>query len=125
MDARTDELVRDFVAEGGKPEDWWLSWHGSYSIAPTDDAPVVRDRGDGFDPDSVPGDRHGVRDSIVARMERHGGTAKVRILDQGTEVALTLPVHRPVNEPLNRPVNEPLNQPVNQQTLPLKEAHDA
>jgi signal transduction histidine kinase/phage shock protein PspC (stress-responsive transcriptional regulator) len=51
----------------------------------------VRDRGDGFDPATVPGDRHGVRDSIVARMERHGGTAKVRILDQGTEVALTLP----------------------------------
>lgn len=51
----------------------------------------VRDRGDGFDIDGVPGDRHGVRDSILARMERHGGTARVRILDQGTEVALTLP----------------------------------
>ncbi len=51
----------------------------------------VRDRGDGFDLDSVPDDRHGVRDSIVGRMERHGGTARVRILDQGTEVALTLP----------------------------------
>jgi len=51
----------------------------------------VRDRGEGFDPDDVPGDRHGVRDSIVGRMERHGGTARVRILDQGTEVALTLP----------------------------------
>ncbi len=51
----------------------------------------VRDRGEGFDLDAVPGDRHGVRDSIVGRMERHGGTARVRILDQGTEVALTLP----------------------------------
>lgn len=47
MDAETDQLVRDFVAEGGKPEDWWKSWHGSYSIAPTDSAPIVRDRGEG------------------------------------------------------------------------------
>ena len=47
MDAKTDELVREFVAEGGKPEDWWKSWHGSYSIAPTDDAVIVRDRGEG------------------------------------------------------------------------------
>lgn len=47
MDAKTDELVREFVGEGGKPEDWWKSWHGSYSIAPTDDAVIVRDRGQG------------------------------------------------------------------------------
>ncbi len=47
MDAKTDEVVREFVAEGGKPEDWWKSWQGSYSIAPTDDAPIVRNRGEG------------------------------------------------------------------------------
>ncbi|GAB3633320.1 hypothetical protein GCM10027421_26730 [Microbacterium shaanxiense] len=47
MDAKTDELVREFVAEGGSPEDWWKSWNGSYSIAPTDAAPIVRDRGEG------------------------------------------------------------------------------
>ena len=34
----------------------------------------VRDRGPGFDPDAVPADRRGVRESIVGRMERHGGT---------------------------------------------------
>lgn len=47
MNAHVDELVREFVADGGKPEDWWKSWHGSYSIAPTDDAVIVRDRGEG------------------------------------------------------------------------------
>ncbi|MCT1394397.1 MULTISPECIES: SOS response-associated peptidase [Microbacterium] len=47
MDADTDELIRKYVAEGGKPEDWWKQWHGSYSIAPTDPAPIVRDRGEG------------------------------------------------------------------------------
>ena len=37
----------------------------------------VRDRGPGFDPDAVPDDRRGVRESIVGRMRRHGGDAVV------------------------------------------------
>ncbi|MGN7861435.1 SOS response-associated peptidase [Microbacterium sp. 22303] len=47
MDAKTDELIQEFVANGGDPQEWWKEWHGSYSIAPTDSAPIVRDRGDG------------------------------------------------------------------------------
>lgn len=53
----------------------------------------VRDRGDGFDPDAVPPDRLGVRESIVGRMERNGGTATIRSTDgdrRGTEVRLLL-----------------------------------
>jgi signal transduction histidine kinase len=51
----------------------------------------VRDRGSGFDPEAVPADRRGVRDSIVGRMERHGGTATVHSRPgQGTEVELVL-----------------------------------
>ena len=38
----------------------------------------VRDRGYGFDVDAVPDDRLGVRQSIIGRMERHGGTARMR-----------------------------------------------
>ena len=34
---------------------------------------AVRDRGKGYDPDSVPGDRKGVAESIRGRMSRHGG----------------------------------------------------
>jgi signal transduction histidine kinase/phage shock protein PspC (stress-responsive transcriptional regulator) len=52
----------------------------------------VRDHGAGFDVDAVPADRLGVRESIIGRMRRHGGTARLRRLDDGTEVALTLPV---------------------------------
>lgn len=48
----------------------------------------VRDRGPGFDPAAVPADRHGVRDSIIARMERVGGTAAVVSSERGTEVHL-------------------------------------
>ena len=55
----------------------------------------VRDRGVGFDPTGVPEDRHGVADSIVARMTRHGGSADVRSTPgEGTEVRLSLPLEK-------------------------------
>jgi signal transduction histidine kinase len=51
----------------------------------------IRDRGRGFDPTTVPGDRYGVRNSIVDRMHRHGGSAEVRSAPgEGTEVRLHL-----------------------------------
>jgi signal transduction histidine kinase len=51
----------------------------------------VRDRGIGFDPDSVPADRCGVRDSILGRMRRHGGRAMVHSAPgEGTEVELVM-----------------------------------
>jgi len=52
----------------------------------------VKDRGPGFDPDSVPADRLGVRESIIGRMNRHGGTAAIISSPDGTEVRLRLPV---------------------------------
>ena len=51
----------------------------------------VRDRGPGFDPEAVPGDRRGVRESIVGRMQRHGGEAVLHTgAGEGTEVELTM-----------------------------------
>jgi signal transduction histidine kinase/phage shock protein PspC (stress-responsive transcriptional regulator) len=53
----------------------------------------VRDRGVGFDPTEVSGDRLGVRGSIVERVERYGGTATVTSTPgSGTEVHLRAPV---------------------------------
>ena len=52
----------------------------------------VRDRGVGFDRAAVPEDRIGVRNSIVDRMARHGGSAEVRSEPgEGTEIRLRLP----------------------------------
>ena len=52
----------------------------------------VRDRGCGFDPSDLPGDRKGIAESIRARMSRLEGTATVRSSPgAGTEVVLTLP----------------------------------
>jgi len=51
----------------------------------------IRDRGPGFDLDAVPGDRRGVRDSIIARMKRNGGEARVRsVRGEGTEIELEI-----------------------------------
>jgi len=59
----------------------------------------VRDRGAGFDPEHVAEDRHGVRSSIIDRMERHGGTASVRSTPgEGTEVRIALPARTPARE---------------------------
>ena len=55
----------------------------------------VRDRGAGFDLSIVDSDRHGVRGSIIGRMQRHGGQANVRSSPgEGTEVELTMPRSR-------------------------------
>ena len=51
----------------------------------------VKDRGSGFDPDAVPQDRLGVRESIIGRMKRHGGNAVITSSPSGTEVRLSLP----------------------------------
>ena len=53
----------------------------------------VRDTGVGFDPHTVPADRHGVADSIIGRMRRAGGQAEiVSSPGAGTEVELQLPL---------------------------------
>ena len=48
----------------------------------------VRDRGRGFRLDDVPSDRLGVRESIIGRMRRAGGSGAVRSDGNGTEVHL-------------------------------------
>jgi signal transduction histidine kinase len=56
----------------------------------------VRDRGVGFDPSTVDDQRHGVRGSILGRMQRHGGQAEIRSTPgNGTEVRLAMPLADP------------------------------
>lgn len=67
-----------------------------YAEAEPDEVTVfVRDRGVGFDMDEVPEDRMGIRQSIIGRMERHGGSARVRTEPgEGTEVMLTMKLEK-------------------------------
>ena len=73
-----------FAAEGGP-----ISVYAE--VGPDAIETFVRDRGPGFDPSRAPADRRGVRESIVGRMQRHGGTATIaRVPGAGTEVALRI-----------------------------------
>ena len=52
----------------------------------------VRDSGPGFDPAAVPGDRAGIKNSIIGRAARHGGTATISSAQGSrTEVAISMP----------------------------------
>jgi signal transduction histidine kinase/phage shock protein PspC (stress-responsive transcriptional regulator) len=61
----------------------------------------VTDRGPGFSLDAVPEDRLGVRESILGRMRRVGGSAEVRQGPggRGTEILLALPARAPASPP--------------------------
>jgi signal transduction histidine kinase len=64
-----------------------------YAEGETDRVSIwIRDRGKGFDLDTVPEDRRGLRDSIRGRMQRAGATVQIRTSPGGgTEVELSLP----------------------------------
>ncbi|GAA1964931.1 ATP-binding protein [Terrabacter lapilli] len=93
MDEHLDALVKA-VREAA----WNAVRHASppvstyVEVGPDAVEAFVRDHGAGFDIDAVPDDRAGVRQSIIGRMERHGGTARIRRRPDGTEVELRLPV---------------------------------
>ncbi|GAA0387411.1 histidine kinase [Acrocarpospora corrugata] len=60
-------------------------------IEPDEVTLFVRDRGKGFTLDDVPDDRMGIRQSIIGRMERNGGSARVKTAPgEGTEIMLTM-----------------------------------
>jgi signal transduction histidine kinase/phage shock protein PspC (stress-responsive transcriptional regulator) len=61
-------------------------------VDPQEVSIFVRDRGKGFDPETVAADRRGISGSIVDRLARAGGRAKVRSTPgEGTEVEMSLP----------------------------------
>ncbi len=66
----------------------------SVYLEATDEAAeiFVKDRGPGFDPGTIPSDRLGVRESMIGRMQRHGGTTTIASSPEGTEVRLRLPL---------------------------------
>lgn len=86
----THEAMRNAARHSGQNE---LSL---YAEIEGDEVTVfVRDRGAGFDPDRIAEDRRGVRDSILGRVVRHGGTASIRSTPgNGTEVALRMRLPR-------------------------------
>ncbi|MGC0250163.1 PspC domain-containing protein [Pseudactinotalea sp. Z1748] len=86
--AATREALVNAVVHGAAPVSLYVQ------VNETATEVFVRDRGEGFDTEQVGADRHGVRDSIIGRMRRHGGSAQVRSdPGRGTEVHLRMPVN--------------------------------
>lgn len=54
MNKETDDLILEFIARGGSAEDW----RPRYSVAPTDEAPIIRERVERAD-DAAADDRAG------------------------------------------------------------------
>jgi signal transduction histidine kinase len=97
-DADLDEHARALVSAVGEATLNAARHSGSTEasvyVEVEDDAisAYVRDHGTGFDPSSVASDRRGIADSIVGRLQLHGGTAHVMSRPgAGTEVAMRLP----------------------------------
>ncbi|UZN02134.1 ATP-binding protein [Cellulomonas sp. S1-8] len=83
----TREALVNAVVHGRPPVSVYLE------VGPQSVEVFVRDRGDGFDLDDVGPDRFGVRESIMGRVRRRGGTARVTSSpERGTEVQLCMPV---------------------------------
>ena len=85
MVAAASEAVSNAIRHAKPPLSVYLE------VGPGGSDIYVKDCGDGFDLSQIPEDRHGVRNSIIGRMERAGGTATIRHLPSGTEVHLSLP----------------------------------
>ncbi|MFD1212601.1 PspC domain-containing protein [Arthrobacter sp. GCM10027362] len=80
----TREAVQNAAKHAGGPISVYVE------AGPARSEVFVRDRGPGFELQEVPADRLGVRESLIGRMERHGGTARIRNTGNGTEVQLSL-----------------------------------
>ena len=81
----TREALLNAVRHGAAPVSVYVE------VGPSGVEAFVRDHGPGFEMGEIGDDRLGVRESILGRMRRHGGAAKIRRLESGTEIELTLP----------------------------------
>jgi signal transduction histidine kinase len=100
-DCPLDDRLRALLAAAREATVNAAKWSGAATVSlfaevePTKVSVFVRDRGKGFDPDTVAEDRRGIAESIQARMLRQGGRAIViSTPGEGTEVRLSMALER-------------------------------
>jgi signal transduction histidine kinase len=106
-DCELDENLNALLAAAREATVNAAKWSGASVISlfaevePAEVSLVVRDRGQGFDPEAVPQDRKGLTESIHGRMARRGGTVNVSTAPgEGTKVSLKMA--RGVAQPAGR-----------------------
>ena len=92
--AAANEAMKNAVRHGAPPVRVYCE------VSATNVDVFVTDRGSGFDVDTIDADRHGVRDSIIGRIERLRGSVEIRRLNPGTEIHMRTPRTHPVGEEL-------------------------
>jgi signal transduction histidine kinase len=103
-DCELDENLNALLAAAREATVNAAKWSGAGVISlfaevePDSVSLVVRDRGKGFDPASVPADRKGLAESVHGRMARRGGTADV-VSAEGEGTKVTLRMARPSAAP--------------------------
>jgi signal transduction histidine kinase len=97
-DCRLDDELRAMLAAGREATVNSAKWSGAPAVSLFTEvgrkkvSMFVRDRGSGFDPDTVPDDRQGIATSIRGRMDRVGGKVTIRsTLGEGSEIELSVP----------------------------------
>ncbi len=97
-DSELDDNLNALLAAAGEATVNAAKWSGADVISlfaevePAAVSLVVRDRGLGFDPQTVPADRKGLAESVHGRMTRRGGTVTISTAPgEGTKVTLTMP----------------------------------
>jgi signal transduction histidine kinase/phage shock protein PspC (stress-responsive transcriptional regulator) len=96
-DCPLDDGLRAMLAAGREAAVNAAKWSGAPTVSLFGEIEAktvslfVRDRGVGFDPETVGEDRKGLAESVRVRMARHGGSVQIRSArGEGTEVALSM-----------------------------------